>query len=164
MYFARLAVLALSSLAIAAPRSAVAQSTPAMPAAAQQALATVQRFIDAFNKGDVRAALATCAPHASIIDEVPPHEWQGANACGDWVRDLAAADKAASIADGFVTLGSPWRVDVNGSRAYLVMPATYRYKAHGKSVTERNSILTVALVRLGGAWRMTGWAWSAHRL
>ncbi|MBV8117596.1 MAG: nuclear transport factor 2 family protein, partial [Candidatus Eremiobacteraeota bacterium] len=82
MYFARLAVLALS-LAVVAPQSVAAQSTPELPAAARQALATVQRFVDAFNRGDVAAVLATCAPRASIIDEVPPHEWQGANACGD---------------------------------------------------------------------------------
>ena len=32
---------------------------------------------------------------------------------------------------------------------------------HGKPQNESNSTLTVALQRVGGAWRITGWAWAA---
>ncbi len=163
MYFSRVFVCALAAtLVVAGPSPSAAQTKPGMPPAAHQALATVQQFIGAFNKGDMKDAIATCAARASIIDEFPPHEWQGSTACADWVRDFIAAGKAAGITNSVVTLGAPWRIDVNGSRAYLVAPATYDYKVHGKPVTESNSIITVALQRLGGVWRMTGWAWAAH--
>jgi len=156
--FALFAILAVAS----APGPTAAQTKPGMPAAAAQALATVHEFIDRFNKGDLKNALATCAPRASIIDEFPPHEWQGSSACADWARDLVASDRAAGITSGVVTLGTPWRIDVNGSRAYLVTSAEYRYEVHGKPVDETGSIFTVALQRLGGTWRITGWAWAAH--
>jgi hypothetical protein len=164
MHFSRVSVcvLAATLAVISVPRSACAQTKPGMPSAARQALATVQQFVGAFNKGDTKSAIATCAPRASIIDEFPPHEWQGSTACADWIRDFTATSKLAGITNAVVTLGAPWRIDVNGSRAYLVAPATYDYKVHGKPVTESNSILTVALQRLGGVWRMTGWAWTAH--
>ena len=164
MYFSRVFACVLAALlaVVAAPCAASAQTKPALPPAARQALATVHRFIDSFNKGDMKDAIATCAARTSIIDEFPPHEWQGSTACADWLRDFTAASKVAGITNAAVTLGTPWRVDVNGTRAYLVVPATYNYKLHGRPTTESNSILTVALQRLGGVWRMTGWAWAAH--
>jgi hypothetical protein len=164
MYFSRAFALTLAAIFAVtfAPQTATAQATPGVPSAASQALATVHRFIDGFNKGDMKSAVATCAPRASIIDEVPPHEWQGSNACGDWARDVAAAYKTAGITNGDVTLSDPMRIDVNGSYAYVVTSANFSYKVHGKPVTESGSIFTVALQRLGGAWRITGWAWSAH--
>ncbi len=163
MYFSRVFVCALAAtLAFSLPHRAAAQTKPGMPPAARQALATVQQFLGAINKGDLKGAIATCAPRASIIDEFPPHEWQGSTACADWMHDFIATSKAAGITNPVVTLGPPWRIDVNGSRAYLVAPAAYDYKVHGKPITETNSILTVALQRLGGVWRMTGWAWTAH--
>jgi hypothetical protein len=164
MSFSRVFSLTLAAVfAIAfAPQPAPAQGKPALSPAATQALATVHRFIDAFNHRDTKSALATCAPRASIIDDIPPHEWQGSNACADWARDLAASDKASGVTGGNVTLSDPWRVEVNGTSAYVVLPASYSYKVHGKPVTESGSIFTVALQRLGGTWRITGWAWSAR--
>jgi hypothetical protein len=164
MYFPRALAVALAVILAGSQTaaSALAQEKPGRPAAAGAALATVKQFVDGLNKGDMEAALATCAPRTSIIDEFPPHEWQGATACQDWARDFAAANKSAGISGGVVTLGTLWRIDVNGSRAYLVTPASFSYKAHGKPVTEKNSIFTVALQRLGGNWRITGWAWAAH--
>ena len=108
--------------------------TTAPIAASQESdvMATVSRFIDALNRNDAKAALATCATQASIIDEFPPHEWQGPNACEDWAT------------------------------AYVVVPATYTYKEHGTPKAERDSIFTVALRRLAAGWRITGWAWSRH--
>ena len=47
------------------------------PAAASEktdVMAVLQRFIDAFNKGDMKSALATCADVTSVIDDFPPHE------------------------------------------------------------------------------------------
>ncbi|TMH33416.1 MAG: hypothetical protein E6H66_12275, partial [Betaproteobacteria bacterium] len=40
----------------------------------------VHQFVDGFNKGDIKSALAACAEQTSIIDEFPPHEWHGAGA------------------------------------------------------------------------------------
>ena len=36
---------------------------------------------------DKGAMTEACAAQASIIDEIPPHAWQGATACADWWND-----------------------------------------------------------------------------
>jgi ketosteroid isomerase-like protein len=135
------------------------------PIAASQesdVMATVNLFINALNRNDAKAALSACATQASIIDEFPPHEWEGPNACEDWATAYAAENKKEGITGGAVALGKPWYVNVSGDRAYAVVPATYTYKENGKPAAEHDSIFTVALRRLAAGWRITGWAWSRH--
>ena len=126
------------------------------------AMATVHQFVSGINTGDIKSALAACATPSSVIDEFPPHEWQGPTACADWLRDYNADSKRNGVTDGIVTLGKPWHVDVSGDRAYVVVPATYAYKQHGRQITESGSIFTVALRKLSTGWRITGWAWAKH--
>jgi hypothetical protein len=134
--------------------------TPASASPQSDVMVTVHQFVDGFNRGDDKSALATCANPASIIDEFPPHSWQGPTACADWLRALTAGNAHDGITGGIVTLSPPWRVDVTGDRAYVVVPATYAYKQHGKPEIEKDSILTIALRRVAAGWRISGWAWS----
>jgi hypothetical protein len=99
-------------------------------AASEQAevMAPVHQFVDGFNKGDAKSALATCADQTLIIDEFPPHVWQGAGACATWASAYEADAKKNGITDGVVTLGKPKHVDVTGDVAYVVVPANYVYK------------------------------------
>lgn len=123
-------------------------------------MTTVHKFVNSFNKGDVKAVAATCADQASIIDEFPPHEWHGAGACAKWTDDYDADAKKNGITDGIVNLGTPLHVDVTGDRAYVVVPADYKFKKNGKLVQETGSMLTIALQKSEAGWRMTGWAWA----
>ena len=125
-------------------------------------MASVHQFVDGFNRGDAKRALAACASPASIIDEFPPHEWQGPTACADWADAYNANAKREGITDGIVMLHKPWHVDISGDRAYVVVPATYAYKQHGKSIVEPDSLFTVSLLKIAAGWRITGWAWSKH--
>jgi hypothetical protein len=65
--------IALVVAVFAQGRDAAADKTAVMVA--------VRQFVDGFNKGNTKTALAACADQASIIDEFPPHEWHGAGAC-----------------------------------------------------------------------------------
>jgi len=150
-----LAVLALVSFTALA-------SSPAAASDKTDAMAPVHQFIDGFNKGDVKSALAACADETSIIDDFAPHEWHGAGACGKWAGDFDADAKKRGISDGVVTLGKPRHVDVAGDRAYVVVPASFAYKLKGKPVKEPASLLTVALQKGAGGWRMVAWTWSKH--
>jgi len=155
----------LRRITVAAIVAALALNLPVRPALASDSadvVAAIRQFVDGFNKGDVKTALAVCASPASIVDEFPPHEWQGPTACADWAAAYDANAKKEGITDGVVTLGTPWHVDVTGSRTYAVVPANYTYKQHGKTVTETQSILTVALQKIPAGWRITGWAWTRH--
>ena len=125
-------------------------------------MATVNRFNDSLNKGDVKTAVATCASPSAIIDEFPPYGWQSATACADWANDFDGFNKTNGITDPFVTLGKPRHVDITGDRAYVVIPASYTYKLKRKKVTESGSTMTVALHKSTGGWVITGWAWSKH--
>lgn len=125
-------------------------------------MAAVRQFVDAFNKGDTKGALAACADQTSIIDEFPPYEWHGSGGCGQWMNDYDADAKANGITDAVVTLATPRHVDITGDHAYVVVPATYRYKRKGKPVAEIGSMLTIALQKAGAGWRITAWSWAKH--
>jgi ketosteroid isomerase-like protein len=135
---------------------------PAAASAQTDVMATVNRFVDAFNKGDTTAVAAMCAEQTSIIDEFPPHEWHGGGACSKWVNDYNTDALKNGITDGIVTLGTPLHVDISADRAYVVAPANYTYKQRGTEVKEVGSIFTLVLQKGAGGWRLTGWAWAKH--
>jgi ketosteroid isomerase-like protein len=145
-------VLAVSVL-VAAPATADDKTDVMVP---------VHQFIDGFNKGDVKSAVAACADQTSIIDEFPPYEWHGAGACSQWAADFDADAKKNGITPGAVTLGKPRHVDVAGDRAYVVAPTSYAFKQKGKPVKETGSSLTVALQKGPAGWRIIAWTWSKH--
>jgi ketosteroid isomerase-like protein len=135
---------------------------PTAASAQTDVMATVNRFVDAFNKGDTTTVGVVCTEQASIIDEFPPHEWHGANACAKWMHDYNVDAEKNGITDGFVTLGKPNHINLSTDRAYIVVPANYTFKQKGKPVQEIGSILTLALQQGATGWRITGWAWAKH--
>ena len=128
-----------------------------------EVMAPVRQFVDAFNKGDTKATLGSCAQQVSIIDEFPPHLWHGAGACSKWFSDYDVDAKKNGISDGSVTLGMPLHVDVSGTHAYVIVPAEYAYKLKGKPVQETGSLITVVLQKGARGWHITGWAWAKGR-
>ena len=132
----------------------------AAPSGSADPIATVRKYIDDFNKGDVQAMAADFARTASILDGLRPHVWQGQTAGVDWYRDVIAAGKQEGATDYLVTLDEPRHVDVTDDRAYLVVPSTMTFRVHGKQVTQSGSTFTVALHRLAEGWRITAWAWA----
>jgi len=120
----------------------------------------IRQFVEGFNKGDVKRAVAACADQTSIIDEFPPHEWHGAGACAQWANDYEADSKKGAVTDGLVTLHAPKHIEVAGDRAYVVVPADYTFKKAGKPDREVGSLLTVALQKGASGWRITAWTWT----
>lgn len=141
---------------------AVAALSQGQTPAGTAVLASVHQFVDAFNKGDTKAMIAACAERTSIIDEFPPHEWQGAGACAKWIADYDVDAKKNGITDGAVTLNTPSHVDVTAGDAYVVIPVNYVFKQKGKAVSEIGSVITLALHKTSAGWRITGWAWAKH--
>jgi hypothetical protein len=139
---------------------ALLAATPTFASEKTDVMATIRQFTDGFNKGDITSAVATCAEQTSIIDEFSPYEWHGAGACSNWANDYDADAKKNGITDGVVTLGKPRHIDIAGDRAYVVIPANYKFKQRGKLVSEIGSTLTVALQKGGSGWRITAWSWA----
>jgi len=136
--------------------------TPATAAPLSNPIDAVNQFINGMNHNDLKSAAAAYAPTVSIIDEFPPHHWQGPTAFADWGRDFNADATKNAITDPIVTLDKPLESSTTGDRAYFVIPATYAFKQHGKPMRESESIMTFALQRISGGWRIAGWAWSAR--
>ncbi|MBB6306368.1 nuclear transport factor 2 family protein [Xanthobacter tagetidis] len=119
----------------------------------------VNEYLADMNQGAADTFVRLCSPQTIIIDDFPPHTWQGPTACMDWLTAFAAYDAKAGITPRAVTIGKPWRVSVNGENAYVVVPATYTYTKGKKKVTEANSVWTLALRKGPDGWRIAGWAW-----
>lgn len=134
------------------------------PAAADAVMATVRSYVDNLNKGNTAGVIAACAKESAIVDEFAPYEWHGADTCARWVSALTAHNKAIGLTKGVNTLRKPRRIDVDGDRAYVVVPADFRYTLNGQQGAEIDATFTVALHKEAGGWRITGWAWSRPEL
>jgi ketosteroid isomerase-like protein len=137
---------------------------PVFGSEASDVMAVVHQYADAFNKGgDMKSGLAACADQAVIIDDFPPHVWDGAGSCAKWASDFDALAKNTQMTDEVVTLGKARHVDVTGDRAYVVVPASLSYKTQGKAMQVTGSVWTFVLQKIGGSWRITAWAWGGGK-
>ena len=125
-----------------------------------EAFATVRQYIDAFNKGDVKAMSSFFAVPGVILDGMAPHLWQGPTAAQDWYRDVLTEGEHLGASGYVVTLGEPQHVNVTGDAAYVVVPATMTFKLRGQQITQTGATFVVALRRLPEGWRIAAWAWA----
>jgi ketosteroid isomerase-like protein len=129
-----------------------------------QVVAPITKFIDAFNKGDMAGAAATHASEAdlTIIDEVPPFLWRGAQALKTWAADLEADAKKGGLTDQKVTLSPATRLESNGRDAYVVVPAVYTFKEKGVAMRE-SAQMTFVLKKDATGWLIHGWTWTGPK-
>ena len=120
------------------------------------ALAPFTQFIDAMNAGDTKAAAATYATTASIIDEFAPHHW---TSFASWDQDLASGFKSEAVSDFHIALSPVSFKNVDAGHGYGVVPSVLSYKVKGKPTTEKG-MFTFSTARTADGWRITGWAWS----
>lgn len=135
----------------------------AAAAATGDVTAPIHQFIDGFNTGDVKSAAAAYAPSDTvIIDEFPPHQWSGPKALQDWAADYGRNAQATGVSDGSVRLGEATRTEIEGNRAYVIVPSLYTYKEHGRAMAEAGQM---TFVLKGGPdhWKITGWTWSGPK-
>lgn len=140
--------------------TALLTTAPAAASDQDDVMKTVRQWVDGLNSGDTKSALAACAEQAAIVDEFPPYQWHGEGTCSKWLTELQVFNKSIGLTDGVVTLKQARRVDVTGNHAYVVVPADFRYKEHGKNGAEIGALFTVALQKESAGWRIKGWAWS----
>lgn len=136
-----------------------AASLSARAASIDDAVATVHQFIDAFDKGDMKAAAATHEPDVAIIDEVGAHQWHGPGAFQAWAGDLMKDSTANGQTDESVVLGKTLRADINGDTAYVVVESSFNYKQHGARIIEPAQMV-FALKKEAGGWKIAAWAWT----
>jgi ketosteroid isomerase-like protein len=150
--------LALVALVCSLAGSVHAQS------ADPQITATINKFIDSFNKGDAAAAAATHASDAdlSLVDEVPPFAWHGPTAFQSWAGDLEADAKKNGITDQKVTIKAPTRVETAGDSAYVVVPSVFEFKLKGVAMRE-TAQMTFVMKKGANGWLIHGWTWTGPK-
>jgi ketosteroid isomerase-like protein len=151
-----LAIAALVWCVLAAPASA---QTPDA-----EVMAPIQKFMDSFNKGDAAGAAATHAATADlvIIDEVPPYVWHGAKAFQAWSADLESDAKKNGITEPMVTISKATRIEQNGDRSYVVVPAVYTFKQRGTPMRE-TAQMTFVLKKGASGWLIEAWTWTGPK-
>ena len=124
--------------------------------------ATVRQFIDAFNRGDIKAAEETHVAEPIIIDEFPPYQWQGRHSFKTWLGDLTKNDTAAGVTDGHMKLGDVIRQEATGDHAYVVVATDYSFKLKGTPMHEPSQ-MTFALKKAKAGWRIVGWTFAGAK-
>jgi len=125
----------------------------------EDVMSVLQHWADDFNKGDTKAAEANCAERVSIVDDFPPHQWNGAGACTRWFVDFQAFAKGAEITEPIIAMGKPRHVDVTGAVAYVVVPVTLTYQKK-RVPTKLDGIMTAILKGSSLGWRISAWTWA----
>jgi hypothetical protein len=139
-------------------------SASAVASDRSDALTSIEQLVAAWNKGDDQDVVDRTTKAPAIIDEFPPYHWEGPTALADWNRDYQAhAKEIGGVTESRVDLLQPAEVDVHGDTAYAVIPTTYRYISNAKRIRE-GGILTAALRKIGGTWRVAAFAWSNQKV
>ena len=129
-----------------------------------QVVAPINKFIEAFNKGDMAGAAATHSSKGDIviIDEVPPFLWRGAKALQAWGGDLEVEAKQRGLTDQKVTLSAPTRAEIHGDAAYVVVPAVYTFNEKGVAMRE-TAQMTFSLQKDAKGWLIDAWTWTGGK-
>ena len=122
-------------------------------------MAVVHQMVDGFNKGDMKSSLAACADQAVVVDDTPPHVWQGTGACAAWNDAYQAWAKSNGITGVSETIRKVRHIDIGGDFAYVVQSVGLSRIEKGRPLSEK-AVETVTLRKTSAGWRITGWAWA----
>jgi ketosteroid isomerase-like protein len=134
-------------------------TSPAFATEPSDVRAVVDRFVEAVNRADNPAAAAACAASASVTDDFAPHNWQGPNACANWLADFDTFAKGNAMTAVTIRITQVQSNKVTADRAYFVSRMSYRYKRAGKAVRE-SGVMTIALHKEASGWLFTSWTWA----
>jgi ketosteroid isomerase-like protein len=140
---------------------AMVMATPTPVAASDKAdvVAVIHRWTEAFSQHSFKTDISRCAEDAVIIDDLPPHVWQGPGACSEWFKAFETWASKAGVTNAVITLGETRHLDLGGGFAYLVAPVTLAYTKAGKPVNFLG-VVTLTLRKGESGWRISGMAWA----
>ncbi|HEY4114317.1 MAG TPA: nuclear transport factor 2 family protein [Rhizomicrobium sp.] len=149
----------MTRILLAAAAALIAFAMPAFASDQTDIMAAINKMNDAMNKNDTKTAASLYTADATLIDEFPPHYWAGPQAFDKWEADFDTFAKAKGDTDPLVATAKPLHVNIDGERAYAVVPATFTFKEKGKKVTE-HGLWTFAMQKGAGGWQIAAWAWA----
>lgn len=137
----------------------MATSAPAMASESSDVIAAARGWTDAFSRRSFDTAIAPCSEDAVVIDDLPPHVWQGPGSCTKWFKTFDAWAAKSGVTDAVITLGEIRHLETDGHVAYLVAPVMLSYVKADKPVGF-HGMLTMALRKQGSGWQISGVAWA----
>ena len=129
-----------------------ASSIPSAASDKSDIAAVVKKWIGDFNKGDMKAFTAACAPNTAIVDAFPPYAW---TSCASWMSDYDTNNKAIEGTDGKLWIGKPVYFEETGAHAYTNYPVKFSDRQKGKPVVYKGD-WAITLQKISGAWLVTG--------
>ena len=92
----------------------------------------VRRYVDGFNRGDVKTMASIFAVPGMILDGMAARD----DSRSRLVQGRVLVEGEQHGVSGYVvTLSEPRHVTVTGDNAYVVVPSSMTFKVHGKQVT-----------------------------
>lgn len=134
-------------------------AVPAAAGPADDATTFITNIMDKFNGGDAKAFVAAHQDDALIIDEFGRYIWTGKGSAQQWLNDYAADSKAKGVTGGRVDYGRPIQANSDGTKAYIVLPTTYRFMQNGKKMAAGGS-MTYVVKKTGEDWKIASWTYS----
>jgi ketosteroid isomerase-like protein len=125
----------------------------------------VNVWVDAFNSGQMTFPQDAFTDDCTVIDEFPPFTWSATREnVRHWYARLIGSDSAAHharflAAKEHLTLHSPRFERQPGDDAYLVFPATLRYRLRNERHAQRGTFVVVERKTAGG-WRIAAHSWA----
>lgn len=144
---------------LAGAMAMLASQSPDTTAQSEAVAASIFNFVDAVNRGDMPMALGHFATDASITEDIAPFRWQGPGAGTQWLAAMQRNAERTGVTGVRMTLGTPSQVLVEGDDAYESVPGVLTL--NGKSALHSNGMLTFALRRDAGKWKIVSLAWGA---
>ena len=142
------ALVASMLVAVAAIAPAGAQAAPQ-----DDVRATVQKFVDAMNAGDVAGALSLCGG-ATVVDQIAPYVYTGPDGCQRWIRAVVTGVQSAGVTSINAAPDAPTSVDVGDASAYIVCPLKFAITVQGDR-RMKAAVATMVLARGADGWKFT---------
>lgn len=138
----------------------VSLSTPSFADASNiDVLLPIHTFVRAANAGDRALLISLFTPDSTIVDEFAPFCFAAPHAAAHWYDGSGPDQTAHGVTDARISFAAPRFVTVQGSAAYVVVPAIYAYKVHGKPAKEAGSA-AFSLTRRSAKWKISAMAWA----
>ena len=150
-------------LFIAATLALVTQASAADTQPTAAMMAPLKILLRAAN-GDSSADVSKiCSKDAVIMDEPPPHRWDGETAAVDWLASLKVQFKDQQVTGARAEFHTVSVYEHSADRAWIVIPTTWT-GAQGGRRFEEDGVWSFLVVQSGDAWKISADSWSVTDL
>ena len=120
----------------------------------------IARMTDAVNHGQMPTAFAAFTASPSIVEDGPPYRWQGPGAPQAWIESMGANAQAKGMTAIDMKLSPATRVEIDGERAYAIVPGLLSYGMKDGHSERASGLLTFTLLKAGGEWKIDTLVWT----